>query len=230
MPKSSATRSDGREAGELAAPVADHARRRDDQRRQLGARFALVAEVRDRLQRLAEAHVVGEQAAGGVGAQAREPCDALLLIRAQGRLQPRRGRDQLGQLGRGRIEERACARAQREVGVDAQRAVGAREDLVELDERGGARAGEAGIAVGRALIELGEHARERAELIGRQLDVAALLGDLHEARPLAIEPREVEAAAVVFEHVEQHRQQIDAVAAHVDAELEAEPVGLVARA
>ena len=67
----------GPEARELRLPVGEHAGRADDERRPL--------ERAERLQRLAEAHVVGEHAAEAGAAQEGEPVDALALVGAQRR-------------------------------------------------------------------------------------------------------------------------------------------------
>src|SRR5689334_4425750 len=98
----------------------------------------------------------------------------------------------------------------------------------QLVERERAHTGEAAISA-LALIQLGEHARERAELLGGQLYVAALVGQRHEARAVALDTGEVEAAPRIIEQIEQHRQQVHAMAVDLDAELEVEPsIALVA--
>ena len=81
-----------RELVELALPVRDDARRRDDERLELllavGLRVLLDRalhgeEQRDRLDRLSETHVVGEDAARADLVEEPEPLEALLLIRTE---------------------------------------------------------------------------------------------------------------------------------------------------
>ncbi len=68
------------EARDLVGPVVDDALRAHDQR--------APAEDAERLEGLSEAHVVGQDAAELRVAKEREPVDALLLVPAQGRVQP----------------------------------------------------------------------------------------------------------------------------------------------
>ena len=93
-----------RELVELALPVRDDAGRRDDERLELllavGLRVLLDGglhreQERDRLDRLAEAHVVGEDAARADLVEEREPLEALLLVRAELRLEVARLLDDL---------------------------------------------------------------------------------------------------------------------------------------
>ena len=77
----------GAELGKLALPVAEHRERQHDQVR-LGERRGLllqrqVAEQRDRLQRLAEAHLVGEDAVEIALVQREHPVEPLELVVAQ---------------------------------------------------------------------------------------------------------------------------------------------------
>ena len=69
----------------LVAPVLDEARRAHDEGGDplRGAAAALQLEPGQRLERLAEAHLVGEDAARAVCLQEAKPGDALLLVRAQ---------------------------------------------------------------------------------------------------------------------------------------------------
>ena len=83
-----------RELVDLAQPVGDHARRRHDERLEgLALAFDLRVLVlhrekqRQRLHGLAEPHVVGQDAAGPDLVQEPEPLEALLLVRAELRLQ-----------------------------------------------------------------------------------------------------------------------------------------------
>ena len=91
LPCSTQQRHARRELRELALPVADQAGRRHDQRRPRGSpALVLETQMRDRLQRLAEPHVVGEHAAGLVLAQMLQPRHALALVRPQARAQTAR--------------------------------------------------------------------------------------------------------------------------------------------
>ena len=83
-----------RELVHLAQPVGDHARRRDDERLErlalaLGLRVLVLhgEEQRERLHRLAEPHVVGQDAAGADLVEEPEPVEALLLVGAELRLE-----------------------------------------------------------------------------------------------------------------------------------------------
>ena len=89
-PCQSACRERRRELVHLAQPVGHDARRRDDERLEL---FALALDLRvlaldreqqrDRLDGLAETHVVGEHAAAADLVQEPEPVEALLLVRTE---------------------------------------------------------------------------------------------------------------------------------------------------
>ena len=75
------TREPGCEARRLADPVRDDARRRDDQERaEAGIALASVADERERLQRLAEPHVVGEDAAEPELPERGEPVEPVALV------------------------------------------------------------------------------------------------------------------------------------------------------
>ena len=127
---------------ELALPVADQARRRDDQRGPSSrpASFS-THQVGDGLQRLAEAHVVGEHAAGVVRAQVLQPGHALALVGPQRRraARPAAGdtagapRAQRERVGRSRIRVSPTQRSGR-VAVVERRA--------QLGDRVGARIAE----------------------------------------------------------------------------------------
>jgi len=100
-----------REARRLVDPVADHRRGRHHQR---GAERRAVDQHRQRLQGLAEPHLVGEDRARAPARQAREPLHAGALIRAQRRLE-------LGADARDDRRARgdaAAERAERSGGVD----------------------------------------------------------------------------------------------------------------
>ena len=88
----------GREALGLAPPVAHQADGRDDQGGPgQPAGFFLQQHMGQRLQRLAQAHVVGQDAVQAVAAQELQPVQALLLVRPQAGLQAV-GRCHLGHL------------------------------------------------------------------------------------------------------------------------------------
>ena len=87
----------GREAGGLAPPVAQQAHGCDDEAGRVEAAVLLLAQqVCQGLQRLAQAHVVGQHAAQAVGAQVLQPGQPVLLVGPQRGLQAGRRRD-LGQ-------------------------------------------------------------------------------------------------------------------------------------
>jgi len=74
--------------GAFGGPVGHHAGRRDDEERRPARAAGRVTGVRDqgnRLQRLAESHVVGEDAAQPVVVEEAQPVEAGLLVAAQGR-------------------------------------------------------------------------------------------------------------------------------------------------
>ena len=134
-----------REPLQLAPPVADQAGRRHDQRRRVEApRLLLGDEVGDRLQRLAEPHVVGEHAARAVRAQVLQPAQPVLLIRAQrgaqtaGHRRPRPARRPAPAR-----DPRARSRPSSPARGGRRTTVGFGEGGVELAERAGARRREA---------------------------------------------------------------------------------------
>src|SRR3546814_11773347 len=74
----------GREARRLAPPVEDQAGRRNHQRRTIEPTFVLFdLQMRERLQGLAETHVIGEHTAETALAQQLQPGQAFVLIAAQ---------------------------------------------------------------------------------------------------------------------------------------------------
>ena len=88
-----------REAPALARPVGKNARRRDDQRRVPQTPRALLDEdMRERLHRLSEPHIVGQDAAEVVRSQELQPVETGLLIGAQRRRKAARNAD-FGQTG-----------------------------------------------------------------------------------------------------------------------------------
>ncbi len=82
-----------REPPELRLPLLDDAHRADDEGRADVAVLALGGEHRDRLHRLAQAHVVGQDRAGSEIAEQPEPAVTALLEREQVELHRRRGRE-----------------------------------------------------------------------------------------------------------------------------------------
>ena len=77
----------GREPVELAAPVPEHGRRADDQRRPLST-VAPVQQVGDQLHGLAQAHVVGQQRAQAQLAHAHQPAQPDALVGAEHAVEP----------------------------------------------------------------------------------------------------------------------------------------------
>ena len=101
-----------REPLELRLPLLDDAHRADDEGGADVAVLALGGEHRDRLHRLAQAHVVGQDRAGAEIAEQPEPAVAALLEREQAELHRRRGRERreaalaaLEQVGQRSIEQ-----------------------------------------------------------------------------------------------------------------------------
>ena len=223
-----------REARDLARPVADQARGRHDQRRvPVGAAqpaFGLLdAQVRDGLERLPQAHVVGQDAADAAGAQVLEEGHALLLVGAERGAQLRRRRDRARAVGQ---REGAPGDVVRIAPGD----LGAlfAEDLVEPREGRGARLREGQLALfgAYALVELDHHVHQRAKAIARERDVVGA-ADGHRVRgvEVALQAREPLAPlARPLDEVHHDGQEIDPLAVHLHAELEAEPVGQVVEA
>ena len=82
-----------REPLDLGPPLLDDAHRADDERGADVAVLALGREHRDRLHRLAQTHVVGEDRADAEIAEQPQPAVAALLEREQVELHRRRGRE-----------------------------------------------------------------------------------------------------------------------------------------
>src|SRR4051794_879116 len=81
----------GRELRDLAFPVRDERRGRDDEGRSIEAPLLLLdEEVRDRLERLAEAHVVREDPAHSPCPQVLQPCETFDLVGPELRAQTER--------------------------------------------------------------------------------------------------------------------------------------------
>ena len=143
------TREPGREAGDLARPLLDDAHRADDERRpDVGTGLlALGHERRDRLHRLPEAHVVGEDPADPQVAEQPEPAVAALLERKEVVTHPGGRRERpvaaLARAGEELVEavvEADLARARR----PPRRSRGRTTARDELDDPGGARRGRRG--------------------------------------------------------------------------------------
>ena len=105
------------------------------------------------------------------------------------------------------------------------------EGGVELDERGGARFGESTQPATVSLVELGHDAQQGSQAVDGYVHVVRLV---HAKRPRGTaghgECVEPALGIEAVDELEQHREEIDARAVDVDAQLEAEPVDrLVAR-
>ncbi len=198
----------GRELVHLAEPVRDDGRRRDDERAELLLLVVLLdvalhrEKQRERLHGLAEAHVVGEDAARADLVQEPEPLKARLLIRAELRLQVARLLDALDLVDVAELLEELLGP------VAHLRAVHLLEQLLDatrLRERELAAVSAAGREDLRLALEdladlLRVEARERAVL---KAHVAAPLGEA--ARELLLRDRD---AVGLEAHAE--REPIDA--------------------
>ncbi|MDQ0648340.1 hypothetical protein QFZ53_002536 [Microbacterium natoriense] len=98
----------GREPGRFRAPSAEHRGRRQHEERPLLPRLTRVLHEAEQLQRLAETHVVSEDAAEPMPPQEREPVEAGLLIRPQVRVQ---SSWQRGRRNTRRLAQPVCHRA-----------------------------------------------------------------------------------------------------------------------
>ena len=203
-----------REPGEFGGPVAHQAGRHDHQRRPVeAARGFLDDDVRDGLRRLAEPHVVGQEAAEVVGAQMLQPVDALLLVGAQAGGEAGGHRD---------IRDFGDAAEAGNMGGDGGAVLPAGGDEVLQVEHGRCLGGVqhqflAGAAACR-LDQVVHHRQQAPDALGRQLEDAAILeaGD-----QLAIDdPRRGDAAALA--QADEDRQQRMADPVDLDAEVERE--------
>ena len=183
------------EAPELGHPVVHERRGAHHQRGPLLPRLAAREDMRDHLQRLAQAHVVGEDAAAPHALERAEPAEAVELVGAQV-CPERRGRGEIG-LGQGveRGDEVAEALVAPvgghlhpvEEGVDEHRAR-QRQAVHALDQVGGAHAERLaqGLRLARGVVDahdlaVGEPDEALAAAIRRQ--VRDELVRLHPARP-----------------------------------------------
>ena len=213
------------EAGELARPVADEAswgRRRAPARPGV-PRSCSMQHVRDRLQRLAEPHLVGEDAA-----------DCRLARGAGGTRRPRTG------TGAALLADRAAARSRRS-GCDAGPGASRSRPRIGPRDARRPRAGTPSSSSTSALARISGNERRRrcspwyssattrssarSRVDGHRHVVR--LADAQRPRRAARRRERVEAPVGVepLEQVEQHGQQIDARPVDVHAELQAEPVG-----
>ncbi len=120
-----------REAGQLPAPVAHQARGRDDQVRRSHQNGAGAGQVGDRLQRLAQAHVVCEHPADAAVEQVAGPGAPRLLVRTQGGAHAGGGGFDLGAFGAAAATGRLRAAA-----LDAHAALDRRYDELWNDDGG----------------------------------------------------------------------------------------------
>ena len=183
----------------------------------------------DRLQRLAEPHVVGEHAAHAEHAQALQPREPLGLVRAQGGRHHRRA---LGGLFLAQSRERPTAFAN----FDSRRSARAARSSRPWFLRGGParplRAPEtraASSADRSPSIKLDEHLEKLAQLFGGNArDTGARRRARRETAPACgAATFKLAAPCDASSKIEQRRHEIDAPPFDLDAELEAEPIGLV---
>ncbi len=210
------------EARRLPCPVAHERGRPDDERRRVQASGCLLdANVGDGLQRLAEAHLVGEHAAGAALAEPLQEGDSLALIG------PKRGLQLRGSLdGRERRGEAPGALGDVSPVVPCDRAAGRAKGGVELDERARAHLGEAAAGAVLALIELGHDAQQGSQPLHRHRQAVRLADPERPGRPARVRQRfQLPVGVEAFEELEQQGQQVDAPAVDLHAELEPEPVG-----
>ena len=219
----------GSKLGELSLPVADEARGHHQEAR-LGepSRELFAHEERDGLQRLSETHVVGQHAARAENPQPLKPRQSLGLVGAKRGGDPRRTHFDL--LERQRVERlcpaRGCATSPRDAGPSA---VGDR--LFETRDRTGLERLKPENAHRQTLapIELDQDFQDLHHALGRKRDVAVLF-DSHRAKPRGDATKGVETrcALVLAQQIEERGQQVHPPAIDFDAELEPEPIGLVA--
>ena len=206
-----------RELRQLGRPVGDQAGGNDDQRRTVEpCLLVLDGDVGNGLRGLAQAHVVGQEAAQPMRAQVLQPGDAVLLVGAQRGLEPGRHVD-------GRDLRRATELGG--VGLDGARIVPPRgQQVFEVEQAGSLGGLELEAAVGGApsrIDQVRHHGQQTADALGRQLEDAAVVqaGD-----ELAIgDEGRVHAAAV--EQAREDGQQRHAGAVDLDAEIERERAG-----
>ena len=176
-------------------------------------------DVRDRLQRLAQAHLVGEHSPAPFGAQTLQERDAFGLIGPKRRLQPR------GQLGSGlRRDARAGAVDQARPVPPPKRGSFASKHVIEGDERCSAQLRERAHAPVLALIELGDDTRENAKLVERERHVVRLGHPKRPGRP-ARRGQALKVAVELFDELDDHGQEVHPHAVDFDPQLEPEPVG-----
>ena len=210
----------GQKARDLGAPVRRDARRRDDQHRMLqAAGRAFDRDVREHLDRFAQAHIVGEDAARAMFAQRLQPRDAVALIGPQ-LTHERSGKIDAPVGVRREIVEH---RANRRRVVPARRDPACCRERRRLQHRHAHARFLPAAAIAEESAERRQHARNA---IDRQRDVAAARHTSDERR---LPPRErrgvrIEIETAASERIDQHRQERDARAVDVDAEFEFEPL------
>ena len=217
-----------RELGDLAVPVRHEGRRRDDERGAIEATLLLLREeMRDGLERLAEAHVVGEDAADAARPQVLEPGEALDLVRTE-------RSDEAGRRLRGterRRDELLGPGAGRAVAAHREGSAVGDERLFEREERGRAHLGELDLPLlsARAFPELREDAEESTRALGRHGEIEPVADGKRETLLRAL--RELREALAVrpLDELDQGGEQVDAATVEIDAELEAEPVRAIRR-
>ena len=206
-----------REPRDLARPVADEGRRRDDERR--------------RARRPPPSPGTGGRSSG---ASSRAPCrrrgclPCPLPRGAGGRRRLRAGRAQLGAEA---LRDGGVLRplAHLAAALDELRRIPPRElrsvfgeDLFERGERAGADGREAASA---ALVKLDDDAKERDEPVPGDGDVLAGAHAEGEARAPEERPQSLVVGVGLPEEIDHEGNEVDALAADFDPELEAEPVG-----
>ncbi len=216
----------GSEASKLSPPIADEARRHDDQARPIHApRFFLPREQCDRLQRLAQAHVVRQDAARVQLAQVIQPGKAFVLIGPK-----------LGAKGRRRRRPDRPARQSRPAlyqllaGVPAEHEALLLHGGVELAQGPGTcrmKAQLPALLRPRLGVQIGEHRQHPPKPLPRNRHEAAVAdGQGSIARRMARQGSETGAVRAVVYQLDQRRQQVHAATVHLHAELQAEPVGV----
>ena len=214
----------GRETRGLVLPVEDERGRQDDQRRTVeAAALLLQQQVRQRLHRLAQAHVVGKYAGQILFAQELQPGQPLALIAAQIQAEPGR-----------RVDMRDALRRRQLVGQPEHVALATELPASRIVEIGQARRVETretqGGAVGETFEQVDEGRGDRLQAAGRGANALVgwraqlycfVIGDL-------LQQDAVQPAVVTTEERGEQGRQRQALAFDDDAHVEVEPavVGL----
>jgi len=214
----------GREARRLSRPVMhDRGRANHERWPALGILLAQPCDPRQRLQRLAEPHVVGEHAPDAILAKVLKPGDALDLIRTQDVPQSRREGQRLD---RGAIDDRPGA-------LDASRTAPPFDRSLSADD--GVERGEAERALHtkprfcfegrRAVVQIDEDFEQGDEPIGVEREVAPLPDrNRSVAGGHTLQRGEWGVVRSTLQDFEERRQEIHPLTVDLDPELEAEPV------